>query len=86
MTIKKRLDKLTKRRGPQGGGVVTELPGGGFRYQGQEYADLGDLPHGGGVLVIPETLPPERWDPLAVKMHREQEQLIMERGNEREQR
>ncbi len=76
MTIKTRLDKLAMRRGPQGGGVLTELPGGGFRYQGREYEALADLPHGGGVLVIPETLPPELWDPLAVKVHRAQEAMI----------
>jgi hypothetical protein len=70
-----RIRKLQRRRGPQGGGVVTELSAGGYRYQGREYEALEDLPHGGGVLVIPQTLPPERWDPLALEVHENQENL-----------
>ena len=79
MNIKRRLNKLAKRQGPQGGGVVTELPGGGgFRYQGREYEALADLPHGGGVLIIPETLPPAQWDPLAMAVHAAQEAMLKE--------
>jgi hypothetical protein len=80
MRFKDRIGKLEKRNGPQGGGVVIELPGGGYQYRGRYYEALEDLPHGGGVLVIPETLPPERWDSQAVKVHQEQLKLIMEPG------
>jgi hypothetical protein len=76
MNIKNRLSKLVKRRGPMGGGVVTELSAGGYRYQGQEYEALEDLPHGGGVLIVPETLAPEQWDPEAVRVHEDQLKLI----------
>jgi hypothetical protein len=80
MRFKDRIGKLEKRNGPQGGGVVFQLPGGGYKYRGRYYEDLAALPYGGGVLVIPETLPPEQWDRTAVKVHQEQEQLIMEKG------
>lgn len=76
MTIKRRLDKLAKRRGPQAGGVVHRLADGGFSFRGQMYPDLAEIPGPGGVLVIPETLAPAAWDPLAREVHRQQESMI----------
>jgi hypothetical protein len=79
MTIKNRLDKLARRRGAgMAGGVVTELAGGGYSYRGQEYPDLAEIPGPGGVLIVPETLAPAQWDPLAVAVHAGQEDLLRE--------
>ncbi len=78
MSIETRLAKLAKRRGPQAGGVVTELPGGGYQWQGGHYADLADIPGPGGALVIPATLPPEDWDLRAAAVHAGQEAMLKE--------
>ncbi|MCX5888257.1 MAG: hypothetical protein NTY36_02250 [Deltaproteobacteria bacterium] len=80
MTIKRRLDRLAKRRGPVAGGVVIKLSGGGFSYRGEVYPDLAAIPGPGGALVIPETLPPAAWDPESVRVHAGQEDLIREIG------
>lgn len=78
--IKGRLGRLGKRRGPLGGGVISELPGGGFCYQGREYASLEEIPQEGqhGVLIVPGEIPPAAWDPLAVAVHAAQEAMIRE--------
>jgi hypothetical protein len=76
MSVKTRLAKLARRQGPQAGGVVLQLPGGGYQWRGGHYADLADLPGPGGALVIPLTLAPEQWDPLALEVHRRQEMEV----------
>jgi hypothetical protein len=74
MGIKNRIGKLEKRKGPQGGGVITELPDGTFKRGGRVYGP-GELPLG-GYLVVPGELPPEQWDPEAVRVHEDQLKLI----------
>jgi hypothetical protein len=79
MTIRQRLDKLARRRGAgMVGGVVAVLPDGSYRWQGRTYGP-GELPPG-GYLLVPGELPPAEWDPLALAVHRGQEQLIVEVG------
>lgn len=78
--IKGRLGRLGKRRGPCGGGVISELPGGGFCYQGRAYASIEEIPQEGqhGFLLVPGEIPPAAWNPLARAIHAAQEGLIKE--------
>jgi len=74
MGIKDRIDKLQRQRGPQAGGVVSELPGGGYLRGGRIY-EPGELPPG-GYLLVPGELPPAEWDHWAVAVHEAQKNLL----------
>ena len=78
MTIRRRLDKLSRRqRAGMVGGVVQVLSD-GYRWQGRHYGP-DELPPG-GYLFVPGEMPPELWNVEAGRVHQVQEAMLQEIG------
>jgi len=68
MNLKNRIKKLEKKHLPAAGGVIIQKTNDqGFEFSGKIYPRLEEIPSpgGGGFLLVPEILTPEKWEMAA---------------------